>query len=383
MLQVWQQLRSELEKAQAGKAAEAQREAHRQQATQHLHAGQQKGEQWDAAIAAFEAGLAIPHADDAANAVWQQLGSELAKAKAGKAAEVQRDQNRSKASQHLQAGQQKVSAGDFAGAIAEFEAGSAIPHGEDQGYQVWGALEGELLRAKEAATAAAAAAASEAPDDLGPPASGGAGSEAPDALGPPPPASGPKGWEEKKDASSGRSYYVNHDTKTTQWDRPAEMDPTPPPPAWNPPPPAAPEPAPLGPPPADPSEAPSDAHGPPPSAGGADPSEAPSDFGGPPPAAFAGGPPPPAGGDEAPPALGPPPADFGGPPPAAGGDEAPPPAPEPAPPNDLPPGPPAMTAPQPAGGDEAPPDALGPPPADFGGPPPAASFGGPPPAAGT
>ena len=85
MLQVWQQLRSELEKAQAGKAAEAQREAHRQQATQHLHAGQQKGEQWDAAIAAFEAGLAIPHADDAANAVWQQLGTELAKAKAGKA----------------------------------------------------------------------------------------------------------------------------------------------------------------------------------------------------------------------------------------------------------------------------------------------------------
>ena len=91
MLQVWQQLRSELEKAQAGKAAEAQREAHRQQATTHLHAGQQKGEQWDAAIAAFEAGLAIPHADDAANAVWQQLGTELAKAKAGKAAEVQRD----------------------------------------------------------------------------------------------------------------------------------------------------------------------------------------------------------------------------------------------------------------------------------------------------
>ena len=133
MLQVWQQLRSELEKAQAGKAAEVQREAHRQQATQHLHAGQQKGEQWDAAIAAA-----------AANAVWQQLGTELAKAKAGKAAEVQRDQSRSKASEHLQAGQQKVSAGDFAGAIAEFEAGSAIPHGEDQGYQVWSAREGEL-----------------------------------------------------------------------------------------------------------------------------------------------------------------------------------------------------------------------------------------------
>ena len=32
-------------------------------------------------------------------------------------------------------------------------------------------------------------------------------------------------WEEMKDPS-GRSYYVNHRTKTTQWDRPAEMGPT-------------------------------------------------------------------------------------------------------------------------------------------------------------
>ena len=32
-------------------------------------------------------------------------------------------------------------------------------------------------------------------------------------------------WEEQKDPS-GRSYYINHRTKTTQWDRPAELGPT-------------------------------------------------------------------------------------------------------------------------------------------------------------
>ncbi|EFC47931.1 C2 domain-containing protein [Naegleria gruberi] len=30
----------------------------------------------------------------------------------------------------------------------------------------------------------------------------------------------PNGWEERVDPSSGRSYYLNHFTKTTQWDRP-------------------------------------------------------------------------------------------------------------------------------------------------------------------
>jgi len=35
---------------------------------------------------------------------------------------------------------------------------------------------------------------------------------------PPPPL--PPGWEEAVDPSSGKSYYMNHETKTTQWDRP-------------------------------------------------------------------------------------------------------------------------------------------------------------------
>jgi len=29
----------------------------------------------------------------------------------------------------------------------------------------------------------------------------------------------PPGWEEKRDAS-GRRYYVNHNTRSTQWERP-------------------------------------------------------------------------------------------------------------------------------------------------------------------
>lgn len=31
----------------------------------------------------------------------------------------------------------------------------------------------------------------------------------------------PPGWEEKRDAT-GRRYYVNHNTRTTQWERPRE-----------------------------------------------------------------------------------------------------------------------------------------------------------------
>jgi hypothetical protein len=30
----------------------------------------------------------------------------------------------------------------------------------------------------------------------------------------------PGGWEEKWDATQGRPYFVNHGTRTTQWDRP-------------------------------------------------------------------------------------------------------------------------------------------------------------------
>ena len=41
---------------------------------------------------------------------------------------------------------------------------------------------------------------------------------------PPPPAAPagglPAGWEEKTDPSSGKKYYVNHERKVTQWDRP-------------------------------------------------------------------------------------------------------------------------------------------------------------------
>ena len=38
---------------------------------------------------------------------------------------------------------------------------------------------------------------------------------------PPAPAGGlPAGWEEKTDPSSGKKYYVNHEQKVTQWDRP-------------------------------------------------------------------------------------------------------------------------------------------------------------------
>jgi len=37
---------------------------------------------------------------------------------------------------------------------------------------------------------------------------------------PPPPPSLPPGWEEKVDPGSGKSYYVNHNTQTTSWDRP-------------------------------------------------------------------------------------------------------------------------------------------------------------------
>jgi len=43
------------------------------------------------------------------------------------------------------------------------------------------------------------------------------------AAAPPPaaPAGGlPAGWEEKTDPSSGKKYYVNHEQKVTQWDRP-------------------------------------------------------------------------------------------------------------------------------------------------------------------
>ena len=53
-----------------------------------------------------------------------------------------------------------------------------------------------------------------------------------DDLPPPPPYSDlPNGWEEKRDPSSGKSYYVNHTTKSTQWERPtAEAAPSAPPP---------------------------------------------------------------------------------------------------------------------------------------------------------
>ena len=30
----------------------------------------------------------------------------------------------------------------------------------------------------------------------------------------------PAGWEEKTDPASGKKYYVNHERKVTQWDRP-------------------------------------------------------------------------------------------------------------------------------------------------------------------
>jgi len=30
----------------------------------------------------------------------------------------------------------------------------------------------------------------------------------------------PAGWGEKSDPSSGKKYYVNHEQKVTQWDRP-------------------------------------------------------------------------------------------------------------------------------------------------------------------
>ena len=43
------------------------------------------------------------------------------------------------------------------------------------------------------------------------------------AAAPPPPAPAgglPAGWEEKTDPSSGKKYYVNHEQKVTQWDRP-------------------------------------------------------------------------------------------------------------------------------------------------------------------
>ena len=43
------------------------------------------------------------------------------------------------------------------------------------------------------------------------------------AAAPPPAAAAgglPAGWEEKTDPSSGKKYYVNHERKVTQWDRP-------------------------------------------------------------------------------------------------------------------------------------------------------------------
>jgi len=37
---------------------------------------------------------------------------------------------------------------------------------------------------------------------------------------PPPPPALPPGWEEMQDPGSGKLYYVNHTTQTTQWERP-------------------------------------------------------------------------------------------------------------------------------------------------------------------
>ena len=31
----------------------------------------------------------------------------------------------------------------------------------------------------------------------------------------------PEGWEERQDAN-GRTYYVNHNTRTTQWEKPTK-----------------------------------------------------------------------------------------------------------------------------------------------------------------
>ena len=32
----------------------------------------------------------------------------------------------------------------------------------------------------------------------------------------------PNGWEERQD-TNGRTYYVNHNTRTTQWERPTTI----------------------------------------------------------------------------------------------------------------------------------------------------------------
>jgi len=50
------------------------------------------------------------------------------------------------------------------------------------------------------------------------------GMDAPEQRDRPPVAAGglPVGWEEKTDPASGKKYYVNHERKVTQWDRPSE-----------------------------------------------------------------------------------------------------------------------------------------------------------------
>jgi len=51
---------------------------------------------------------------------------------------------------------------------------------------------------------------------------------------PPQAAELPPGWEEMKDPSSGRTFYVNHNTKSTTWDRPVAEPPKPAaPPSYN------------------------------------------------------------------------------------------------------------------------------------------------------
>ena len=174
-------------KAEADAKAEAkQAQVEREQAEQEergraeaaakkkLEQGQKaaSGKDWAAAIAAFEAGVAIPDKGGGDRPVWQQLRSELGKAQQAKAAadakaaekaaaEKRRRDAARDAQRHLDRGQQFAADKDWTAAIEAFEAGQAIPDEGGGDLPVWQQLRSgledaqrgkaaEVLRAKEA-----------------------------------------------------------------------------------------------------------------------------------------------------------------------------------------------------------------------------------------
>jgi len=117
----------------------------RAQGGQALRQGLGAAKDWDAAIAAYEAGLAVPHDADAAHHVWQKLQANLDQAKASR---QQRDGARAEAQRLLQQGLASVGAQDWDSAIATLEAALAIAHADDAAFQVWGELQTWLDHAK-------------------------------------------------------------------------------------------------------------------------------------------------------------------------------------------------------------------------------------------